>query len=78
MSAQPNLNPNNKQAQQFYNGDTSYPVYDVEIQEINLRFGIVLPYNHPPSPPKELEEEKEESTPQVNPPPFPERLIHPN
>jgi hypothetical protein len=78
MPAQPNLNPNNKQAQQVYSGETSYPAYVVEIQEINLRSGRVLPDNHPPSPPEELEEEKEESTPQVNPPPFPERLIHPN
>jgi len=50
----------------------------MEIQEINLRSGRVLPYNHPPSPPKEFEEEKEESVPQVNPPPYPERLIHPS
>ena len=38
----------------------------------------MLPDNHPPSPPKEIEEEKEESTPQVNPPPFPKRLIDPS
>lgn len=49
----------------------------MEIQEINLRSRRVLPYNQPPSPPEELEEEKEESVPQANPPPFPERLIHP-
>jgi hypothetical protein len=78
MPAQPNLNPNNRQAQQVYSGETSYPAYVVEIQEINLRSGRVLPDNQPPSPPEELEEEKEESVPQANPPPFPERLIHPS
>jgi len=35
----------------------------VEIQEINLRSGRELPDNQPPSPPEELEEEKEESVP---------------
>jgi len=37
----------------------------------------VLPDNQPLSPPEECEEEMEESVPQDNPPPFPERLIHP-
>ena len=50
----------------------------MEIQEPNLRSGRVLPDNQPPSPLDELEEEKEESVPQANPPPFPERLIHPS
>lgn len=50
----------------------------MEIQEINLRLGRVLPDSQPPSPPKELEEEKEESVPKANPPHFPEILIHPN
>ncbi len=49
----------------------------MEIQEINLRSRNVLPYNQTPSPPKNLEEENEESVPQANPPPFPERLMHP-
>jgi len=49
----------------------------MQIQEINLRSGRVLPDNKPPSTPKELEEEKEESVSQENPPPFLERLIHP-
>lgn len=40
---QPNLNPNNKKAQQVYSGETSYPTYVVKIQEINLRSGEVLP-----------------------------------
>jgi len=50
----------------------------MEIQEINLRFGRVLPDGHPPYPPEELEQEQEESVPQVNPPPFSKRLIHPS
>ena len=48
----------------------------MEIQEMNLRYGRVLPDNQPPSPLEELEEENEESVPQLNPPPFPEILIH--
>jgi len=47
----------------------------MEIQEINLRSGRVLPDNQPPSP-TELEEEKEESVPQASQPPFPEGLIN--
>jgi len=43
----------------------------VEIQEINLRSGNVLPDSQPP--PKEDEEEKQESEPKAIPP-FPERL----
>lgn len=31
MRAQPNLNPNNEQAQQVYIGETSYPSYAMEI-----------------------------------------------
>jgi len=77
MPAQPNPNLNNRQAQQVYSGETSYPTYAVEIQEINLRSRRVLPDNQPPSPPRESEEEREESMPRVNPPPFPERLTHP-
>lgn len=50
----------------------------MEIQEINLRFGRVILDIHPPSPLEEIEEENEESTPKVNPPPFPKRLIHPS
>ena len=34
---QPNLKPNNRQAQQVYSGEASCPTYVVEIQEINLR-----------------------------------------
>ena len=56
---------------------TSYLDYDVEIQEINLHSRIVLTYNYPHSPPEEIEEEEEYIFPHVNPPPFPERLIHP-
>ena len=50
----------------------------MEIQEINLRSRRLLSYNHPPSPPVEVEEEKEESNTQIQQPPFPERLIHPS
>lgn len=63
---------------QVYSGETSYTAYVVEIQEINLMFGRVLPDKQPPCPPVKLEEEKEESFPQANPPAFPERLIHPS
>ena len=78
MPAQPNPNPNNKHAQQVYSGETSYLAYVVEIQEINLRYRRVLPDKQPPYPLEELEEGKERSVPQSNPPPFPERLIHPS
>ena len=77
MPAQPNLNPNNRQAHQVYSGETSYPAYSVEIQEINLRSERVLPDNQPLPPPREVEEEREESRPKLNPPPFPERLTQP-
>jgi len=53
------MNPNNKQAQQVYSGETSYPAYVGEIQEINLSSRRVLSENQPPLPPEELEEEKE-------------------
>ena len=43
----------------------------MEIQEINLRSGKVLPDKQPP--PKEDEEEKQESEPKAFPP-FPKRL----
>jgi len=78
MPDQPNPYLNNRQAQQVYNGETSYPAYAVEIQEINLRSRRVIPDNQYPSQPKETEEEKEDSVPQVSPPPFPKILIHPN
>jgi len=78
MPAQPNLNLNKRKEQQVYNGETSYPTYAGEIQEINLMSRRVLPNNRPPSPPAELEEEKEEIVPQENTPPFPEILIRPN
>jgi len=77
MPTQPNPNLNKRQAQQVYSEEASYPAYVVEIQEINLRFGRVLPNNQPPSTLEELEDEKEESFPQANPPTFPKRLIHP-
>ena len=48
----------------------------MEIQEINLRSGRVLPDNQPPSPPRERDEEREERMPRVNPPPFLEILTH--
>ena len=48
----------------------------MQIQEINLRSGTVLPDNQPPSPPTNCEEEREESIPRLNPPPFLERLTH--
>lgn len=76
MPAQPNLNPNNRQTQQIYSGETSYPTYAVEIREINLRSGKILPDNKPPSPHREVEEEREERKLKVNPP-FPERLAQP-
>jgi len=56
MPAQPNPNPNNKQAQQVHTRETTCPTYAVEIQEINLRSGKVLPERQPP--PLEEEEEK--------------------
>ena len=77
MPTQPNPNLNNKQAQQVYSGETSYPAYAVEIQEINLRSRRVLPDKQSAPRPRESEEEREESMPRVNPPPFPERLTHP-
>jgi len=55
-----------------YTGETSYPAYAVEIQEINLRSERVLPNNQPPPPPRESDGEREERIPRVNPPPFPE------
>ena len=70
VPTQENVNRNNKQAQQVYSGETSYLAYVVEIQEMNLRSGRVLPNNLPPYPPEALDEEKEESIPQANPPPF--------
>lgn len=76
MPAQPNLNPNNRQAQQAYNGETSYLAYAIEIQEINLRYGRILPDNQHPSPHREVEEEREESNLKVKPP-YPERLTQP-
>jgi len=78
MPAYPNLNPNKKQEQQVYSGETSYPTYVVKIKEINLRSRRVLPNNQPSSPIEELEYEKEDSVSQSNSPPFPERLIHPS
>ena len=60
----------------MYSGETSYPIYVVDIQEINLRSGRILPDNQPPSPQREVEEEREESNLKINPP-FPERLTQP-
>jgi len=71
MPAQLNPNPNNRQAQQVYTGETSCPTYAVEIQEINLRSEKTLPDRQPP--PLEDEEDKQESEPKAIPP-FPERL----
>jgi len=76
MPAQPNVNPNNRQAQKVYNGETSYPTYALEMQEINLKCGRVLSDNQSPSPPRESKEEIEESMPSMNPPPFLEILSH--
>lgn len=76
MPSQRNLNLNNNQAQQVYSGETPYPTFVVEIQEINLWSERDLPNNQPSYPPKDIEKEKEDSRPQVNPPPFLERLIH--
>lgn len=77
MPSQRNLNLNNKKEQQIYNGETSYPSYVMELQEINLPSARVLPDNHPPCPLEELEKEKEESAPQLNLPPLPKNSIHP-
>ena len=71
MHAQPNPNLNNRQAQQVYSGEPSCPTYAEEIQEINLRSGKVLPDSFPP--PREFEEDKEESELKETPP-FPKRL----
>ena len=49
----------------------------MEIQEINLRSGRVLLDNQPLPPHREVEEEREESIPKVNPPPFLERSTQP-
>jgi len=37
----------------------------------------VLPYACPPSPPKYLKEEKEDSVPQDSVPPYPESFVNP-
>lgn len=66
MPTQPNPNPNNRQAQQVYSGEPSCPTYAMEIQEINLWSGKVLPDSQPPT--REVEEDKEESEPKENPP----------
>ena len=50
----------------------------MEIQEVNLRLGRVLLDKNTPSPPVEVEEEKEEDNTKIQQPPFPERLIHPS
>ena len=57
IPTQLNLNPNNRQAQQVYTGETTCPTYAMEIQEINLRSRKVLPGSQPP--PKGDEEEKQ-------------------
>ena len=77
MPTQSDPNLNNKQAQQIYSGETSYPTCVVEIQEINLRSGRVLLDNQPLPPPREVEEEREEKMLKENPPPFPKRLTQP-
>ncbi len=77
MPAQLNPKPNNRQAQQTYGGETSYPTYAIEIQNINLRSGRILLDNQPPSLHKEVEEKREESNLKANPP-FPERLAQPH
>ena len=48
----------------------------MEIQEINLRNRRVLLYKQPPTPPREVEKEREEIILKVNPP-FPKRLTQP-
>ena len=73
--AHPNPNSKNRQTQQATNGETSYPAYAMEIQEVNLRLGRVLPDKDRPSPPVEVEE-KEEGNTQIQQPLFPRRLIH--
>ena len=42
----------------------------MDIQEIHLGYGRVLPDNQPPSPLEELDEENEENVPKPNPPHF--------
>lgn len=49
----------------------------MEIREINIMSGKLLPDVHTLSPPEYLEEEKEESIPYGNIPPYPERLVQP-
>lgn len=71
IPAQPNPNLNNRQAQQVYCEEPSCPTYVVEIQEINLQYGKVIPDSQPP--PREDEVDKEESEPKAIPH-FPERL----
>eukprot|EP00253_Pinus_taeda_P022003 PITA_22003 len=56
--------------------DSSSVTKGSEIKEINLRSGRILPDKQPPSPHREVEEEREESNLKVNPP-FPERLAQP-
>ena len=48
----------------------------MEIHEINLISGRILPDNQTPYPHREVEEEREERNLKVNPP-FPERLAQP-
>ena len=59
LPGQSNPNSNKRQAQQAPSGETSYPAYAVEIEEVNIRLERVLLDNHPPSPPVEVEEENE-------------------
>jgi len=54
-----------------YSGEPSCPTYVVEIQEMNLQSEKILPNSQPP--PRDVEEDKEESEPKENPP-FLERL----
>ena len=50
----------------------------MEIQEIHLRYGRLIPLDKPPYPPQGFEEEKEESVHKSSAPPSLERLIHSN
>lgn len=65
----------NKKAQQFYNWETSYLAYVVEIQEINLWSEKILLDDHLPSPLEYIEEGEGDSTLQANAPPYTETLV---
>lgn len=76
MTAQPNLNPKNMQAQLVYIRETYSLIYVVEMKETNLRSGKVLRNAHSVYIIEYIEKEMEYLTHEPNNPPYPKRLIH--